>query len=43
MVAGNGVDNVFRLAVAFHELGSDDGVRAFDLVIERLADIVQQA
>ena len=42
MVPDDTVDDGLREAVAFEELAADHGVRSFDLVIDRFADIVQE-
>ena len=42
VVCGDGVDHLRRLAVLARDVGADDGVRALDLVGQRLADVVQQ-
>ena len=39
---GHAVDYVFGFTVTLDELCPDDGVGAFDFVIDGLADVVQQ-
>ena len=39
----DGVDDLGALAVATGEVGTDDGVRALNLVVDGLADVVEQA
>jgi hypothetical protein len=41
--AGDPVDHLERQVVALGDLGADRGVRALDLVVDRLADVVEQA
>ena len=43
VVGGDAVDDLERQVVALGDLGADGRVRALDLVIDRLADVVQQA
>ncbi len=43
VVADHAVDHGLGEAVALEELATDDGVRPFDLVVDGLADVVQQA
>src|SRR6056297_413485 len=43
VMVGDGVDDLVRLAEAASEPGSDLGVRALHLAIDRLADVVHQA
>ena len=43
VVRGDGVDHLHRQVVALGDLGADRRVRALDLVVDRLADVVQQA
>ena len=43
MVADDAVDDRLREAVALQQLAADDGVRSLDLVVDRLADVVEQA
>ena len=42
VVRRDGIDDLGRQVVALGDLGADGGVRAFDLVVDRLADVVQQ-
>src|SRR2546422_3081334 len=42
VVADDAVDDVLREPIALEELSADDGVRALDLVVDGLADVVQQ-
>src|SRR5439155_5098297 len=42
VVTDDAVDDRLREAVPLEELATDDGVRALDLVVDRLADVVQQ-
>ena len=43
MVRGDAVDDEFRLAEPFGDLRAHDGVRTFDLVAHRLADVVEES
>ncbi len=43
MVAGDGVNHLGALVEAAREVGADIGVAAFYLVVDRLADIVEEA
>ena len=43
MVGGNGVDNILMLVVFLGQISTNDGVRAFHLVVHGLADVVQKA
>ena len=43
VVGGDAVDDLERQVVALGDLGADGRMRAFDLVVDRLADVVQQA
>ena len=43
MVGGDRVDDLRRQVVALGDLRADRGVRALDLVVDRLADVVEQA
>ena len=43
MVRGDGVDDLHGQVVALRDLGADGRVGALDLVVHRLADVVQQA
>lgn len=43
MMAGDAIEDFLVHAVALTELRADDGVRAFNLMIDRLTDVVQQA
>src|SRR3989442_389147 len=43
VVGGDGVDDLRRLhAEALEDVGADQGVRPLDLVVDRLADVVQE-
>ncbi len=42
MMRGDGIDDLRRLTVLARQLGADDRVRPFDLMVHGLADIVQQ-
>ena len=43
MVRLDGVDDRGRLAVAAREVGADDGMGTLDLVVDGLAEVVEQA
>ena len=43
VVRRDGVDHLERQVVALGDRGADGGVRPLDLVVDRLADVVQQA
>src|SRR5205823_415614 len=43
VMRGDAVDHIFGFTVTLDELCPDDGVGAFDFVIDGLADVVQQA
>ena len=43
MVGGDAVDDLERQVVALGDLGADRGVRTLDLVVDGLADVVEQA
>ncbi len=43
VVGGDGVHDLGREVVALRDLGADLGVRALDLVVDRLAHVVEQA
>ena len=42
VVGGDGVDDLVRAAQPLGDVGADQRVRPFDLVIDRLADVVEQ-
>ena len=42
-MAGNRLDDIRGLFPLFYQVGADGGVRAFDLMVHRFTDIVQQA
>src|SRR5439155_1475055 len=42
VMADDAVDDVLREAVALEKLSADHGVRALDLMVDRLADVVEQ-
>ena len=42
MMRRDAIDDCVFAAVALDEFGADLGVRAFDIVVDRLADVVQQ-
>ena len=42
MVCLNGVDDLGTLPVATGKVGADDGVRALDLMVDGLADVVEK-
>jgi len=43
VVRGDAIDHLCRLAQPLGDVRSDGGVRAVHLVVDRLADVVQQA
>ena len=43
MVGGNGVHHPIALAQALADVGADDRMRALHLVVDGLADVMQQA
>ena len=43
VVGGDAVDDLHRQVVALGDRRADGGVRALDLVVDGLADVVQQA
>ena len=42
MVGGYGMDHPIRFTVSFGQIGPDDRVGSFHLMVDRLADVVQQ-
>src|SRR5262245_27777268 len=42
-MAGNGIDHVIRFTEAAEDVRSDERMRAFDFVVDGLADVVEQA
>ena len=42
VMGGDAVDDLHRQVVPLGDLGADGGVRALDLVVDRLADVVEE-
>ncbi len=43
MMCNDGMDDLCRLTVFACQVGTDHGMRTFDFMVDRLADVVQQS